>query len=98
MLKLKKQIKMKTQNNSKVRSLKEGYGVNGVRLDLTMAHIYSLMALSAECKMAMEVTDSSNPAYNLARQTKGVLDFIIGDIKSPFNEDLWKSDEEIISE
>jgi len=90
---------MKTQNsNLKVRSLKEGYGVNGVRLDLTMAHIYNLMALGRECEMAMQALDNSSPAYNLAKQTKGVLDFIIGDIQSPFDENLWKSDKETTPE
>ncbi len=89
---------MKPQNNSKVRSLKEGYGVNGVRLDLTMAHIYNLMALRTECEMAIQALDNSSPAYNLVKQTKGVLDFMIGNIQDPFSGDLWKSDEETTPE
>lgn len=72
-----------------VREELRGYEINGVQLNLTMAHIYSLMALQNECKMAMELHEMSTPEYNLANQTVGVLNFIIGDIKSPFNENLW---------
>ena len=78
--------------NSKVRKVNEGYGINGVTLNLSLAHIYSLMALQAECKMAMEQTVPNSPQHNLAHQTKGVLDFIIGEIKSPFDAMLWTSE------
>ena len=87
---------MATSKDSIVRKVNEGYGINGVTLNLSLAHIYSLMALQAECKMAMEQTEQSTPAHNLAHQTKSVLDFIVGDIKSPFDPTIWKVEENLV--
>ena len=76
-----------------VREELRGYGVNGVQLNLSMAHIYNLMMLQMECRMAEKDPDLDLRAYNLVHQTLGVLDFIIGDLQSPMSEDLWKSEE-----
>lgn len=84
-------------NVIKVREEKLGYGLNGITLNLSLAHIFYLCEVRDRVKANKDehgTVKSFEEQSNILDALMPVINLIVKDIKSPMSPNLWKEEED----
>jgi hypothetical protein len=81
----------------RIREEKMGYGLNGITINLSLAHIFYLCEVRDRIKANKDehgTVISFEEQGNILNALEPVIKLIVKEIKSPMSSDLWKVEEE----
>lgn len=85
--------KQSSVSKKATRIVETNYGVTGIRLNLSLLHMFHLAQVREETKRQLENMKPENQAQYLLTETLRVLDFIVQDFSYPNDPSLWKVEE-----